>query len=255
MEIQNHGERVYSIFLKPESPAPSFLPGQYLNLALDEYGARRHLAGEPLFFHRQRLGRAQPAAHHLCRQRPILRPAWKRRCDLGSPVWVKMPYGEFITDPAQDACLLAGGTGVTAFTAFLAGLSAVYPHHIDLFYGARRPGQLIYRPLVQAAAQRCPGLQVHYFAEQDFAGTDCLPGRIEAETVFRSVPEPLSLTYYLAGPPGMVHALTIGLIAARTGPQADRGRVMGVRIQRTIIQEPGFSKGKIGSSRVCRKEN
>ena len=37
VEIQDHGGHVYSIFLKPESPAPDFLPGQYLNLALDEY--------------------------------------------------------------------------------------------------------------------------------------------------------------------------------------------------------------------------
>jgi ferredoxin-NADP reductase len=101
---------------------------------------------------------------------------------------------------------------VTAFTAFLDGLSANYPRHVHLFYGARRPGQLIYRPLVQAAAQRCPALHVRYFTEQDPDDTDCLPGRIEAETVFGSVPEPLSLTYYLAGPPGMVQALTQGLI-------------------------------------------
>ena len=77
---------------------------------------------------------------------------------------------------------------------------------------AKVPGQLIYHPQVQAAAQRCPGLHVRYFAEQDSDGTDCLPGKIEAETVFGSVPEPLSLTYYLAGPPGMVQALTQCLI-------------------------------------------
>jgi len=69
-----------------------------------------------------------------------------------------------------------GGTGVAAFTAYLAGLPASYPHQVHLFYGARRPGQLIYRPLVQAVAQRCPGLQVRYYAELDFEGTDCLPG-------------------------------------------------------------------------------
>ena len=70
---------------------------------------------------------------------------------------------------------------------------------------------MIYRPLVEAAAQRCPGLQVRFFAEQDFAGTDCLPGRIDVETIFGTVPEPLSLAYYLAGPPEMIQALTAEL--------------------------------------------
>ena len=218
MEIQNHGEHLYSIFLKPEAPAPSFLPGQYLNLALDEAGPGAIWPESRSFSIA-----STSAERSLLRITYAVKGQFSTRMEaemrLGSPVWVKMPYGEFITDPAQDACLLAGGTGVTAFTAFLAGLSAVYPHHIDLFYGARRPGQLIYRPLVQAAAQRFPGLQVHYFVEQDFAGTDCLPGRIEAETVFRSFPEPLALTYYLAGPPGMVHALTIGLIQRGLAPR------------------------------------
>jgi ferredoxin-NADP reductase len=122
-----------------------------------------------------------------------------------------MPLGEFTINPDRDACILAGGTGVTAFSAFLAGLPAAYPHHIHLFYGARRPGQLIYRALVEAAAQRCPGLQVSYFAEQDFEGTDCLQGLIKVETVFGTVPEPLSLAYYLAGPPEMIQTLTLAL--------------------------------------------
>ena len=133
-----------------------------------------------------------------------------------------MPYGEFIINPGTDVCLLAGGTGVAAFTAFLAGLPAAYPHQVHLFYGARRPGQLIYRPLVQAAAQHCPALQVRYFAEQDWDGADCMHGRIEAETVFRSTPDPLALTYYLAGPPGMVQALTMGLI----GKEVDAGKIV-----------------------------
>jgi ferredoxin-NADP reductase len=63
----------------------------------------------------------------------------------------------------------------------------------------------------QAAAQRCPGLQVHYFAEQDFEGTDCKPGQIDVETVFGTVPEPLSLAYYLAGPSEMIRTLILAL--------------------------------------------
>ena len=136
----------------------------------------------------------------------------------GSYVWVKMPYGEFTVSAEKDVCLLAGGTGVTAFTAFVAGLPVEHPHRVHLFYGARRPDLLIYRPVVEAAAQRCSALDVHFLAEQAAAGSGCQMGRIDAEAVFSSLPAPLSVTYYLSGPPAMIRALTSGL--ARCGVPA-----------------------------------
>ena len=35
-----------------------------------------------------------------------------------------MPYGDFVVDGRADVVLFAGGTGITAFTAFLEGLTA-----------------------------------------------------------------------------------------------------------------------------------
>jgi ferredoxin-NADP reductase len=210
VEIQDHGGQLYSIFLKPESPAPPFLPGQYLSLALDAYSPGGAWPESRAFSIA-----SAPAERSLLRITYAVKGQFSARMEaglrLGSPVWVNMPFGEFTINPERDACLLAGGTGVTAFSAFLAGLPTAYPHLIHLFYGARRPGQLIYRPLVEAAAQRCTGLRVRYFAEQDFEGTDCQPGRIDVEAVFGTVPEPLSLAYYLAGPPGMIQTLTLAL--------------------------------------------
>ena len=210
LEIQSHGERVYSLFLKPESPAPRFLPGQFLHLALDTYSPGDFWPDSRTFS----IASAS-AERQLLRITYAVKGQFTTRMEAelheGSQVWIKMPYGDFTIRLDQEVCLLAGGTGVTAFTAFLAGLSADCPQRVHLFYGARRPDLLIYRSLVQAAAQRCPRLQLHYSAEQDFDGTDYRPGRIDTETVFGSVPEPLALTYYLAGPPEMIQALTAGL--------------------------------------------
>ena len=47
----------------------------------------------------------------------------ERELAVGREVWVKLPYGEFVIDPTRDAVLFAGGTGVTAFTAFLQSLT------------------------------------------------------------------------------------------------------------------------------------
>jgi Na+-transporting NADH:ubiquinone oxidoreductase subunit NqrF len=70
---------------------------------------------------------------------------------------------------------------------------------------------LIYSSLVVSARGRCPKLKVWFLAEQDVDGTDCILGRINAEVVFGSLPEPLALIYYLAGPPEMIAVLQSGL--------------------------------------------
>ena len=206
-EILNHGGQVYSVFLEPETAVPRFRPGQFLHLALDEY-----TPGDFWPDSRSFSIASSPAERQSLRITYAVKGQFTTRMEkelhVGHQVWVKMPYGEFIVCNDHDVCLLAGGTGITAFTAFLAGLPENHACQVQLFYGAQRPDLLIYRSLVEAAALRCPALKIHLLAEQAFEGTDCLPGRIEPEIVLRSIPNPLSLLYYLAGPPAMVHALT-----------------------------------------------
>jgi ferredoxin-NADP reductase len=217
-EVQAHGEGVYSLFLQPESPAPRFRPGQFLHLALDSYTPGDFWPDSRTFSIA-----SAPTERQRMRITYAVKGKFTTRMEAelheGSQVWVKMPYGDFIIPTGQDMCLLAGGTGITAFTAFLAGLAVNTSNQIHLFYGARRPDLLIYRPLVQAAAQRCPGLHACYFAEENFAGSDCRPGRIEVGAVFACVSDPLALTYYLAGPPGMIQALTAGLRQCGLAPE------------------------------------
>ena len=209
-QIIEHGDRVYSLFLKPESPAPRFLPGQFLHIALDPY-----TPGDFWPDSRSFSIASTPVEQQLLRITYAVKGQFTTRMEAelhpGQQVWIKMPYGEFTISHEKDVCLLAGGTGVTAFTAFLASLPADHPHFVHFFYGARCPDLLIYRPLVEAAAKCCPKLRVHYLVEQDADGSDCLPGLINAQTVFGLVPEPFSLTYYLAGPPAMIKALKSGL--------------------------------------------
>ena len=208
--IQDHGEGVYSVFLKPDSPAPRFLPGQFLHLALDEYKPGDFWPDSRTFSIA-----SPPAERQLLRITYAVKGHFTTRMQKellpGSQVWVKLPYGEFVVDNNQAACLLAGGTGVTAFTAFLGGLTAERTCQVYLFYGARHPGLLIYRPEVETAAQRCPALSVHLFAEQGAEKTGCMPGRITPEAVFGTLTDPLAVMFYLAGPPEMMKALVPGL--------------------------------------------
>ena len=205
MEVQDHGEHVYSVFLQPASPAPRFLAGQFLHLALDPYEPGDFWPESRVFSIA-----SPPAQRSLLRITYAVKGNFTSRMEAelrpGREVWIKMPYGEFII-AGGEVCLLAGGTGMTAFTAFLAGLPADYPQSIHLFYGARRPDLLIYRSLVEEAAERCPRLHPTFTAEQD-PGATCLPGRLSPPLVMDTLPDPFALTYYLAGPPAMLDVFT-----------------------------------------------
>jgi ferredoxin-NADP reductase len=203
-DVVDHGERVYSISLKPDLPAPRFLPGQFLHLALDSYNPGDFWPESRVFSIA-----SAPAERNLLRITYAVKGQFTSNMEseliAGREVWLKLPYGEFIVSSDSDACLLAGGTGITAFTSFLTGLPVDYPRQVYLFYGARKPELLLYRSLALSAAQRCPNLHVKFFIEQLHADDDCLPGRIDLDIVQKSIVDPLSVNYYLAGPPEMLH--------------------------------------------------
>ncbi len=208
--IENHGDHVYTLELAPEKEIPAFHPGQFLHLALDAYDPSGFWPDSRAFSIASRPSdRSQLKISYSVKGKFTAR--MEKELHPDSMVWVKLPYGEFIVKAENDVILLAGGTGITAFVAFLADLPKDYPHHVHLFYGARKPGLLIYRSLVETAIKKCSNFQGHLFVEEDANGKDCLPGRIDLESVWASVSNPLAVTYYLAGPPEMMQILTDNL--------------------------------------------
>jgi ferredoxin-NADP reductase len=209
-DVVDHGERVYSVFLKPDLPAPRFVPGQFLHLALDSYNPGDFWPESRVFSIA-----SAPAERNLLRITYAVKGQFTSRMEselrVGREIWIKLPYGEFIVNPESDSCLLAGGTGMTAFTSFIAGLPADYPHQVHLFYGARRAELLVYRSLVMSALQRCPNLHALFFAEQLNSDADCLSGRIDLNVIWNKLSNPMTATYYLAGPPEMLRFFTQGL--------------------------------------------
>jgi ferredoxin-NADP reductase len=220
--VIDHGDRVYSVLLKPEGEVPRFVPGQFLHLALDPYRPGDFWPDSRVFSIA-----SSPAERDTLRITFAVKGAFTTRMEAelatGREVWVKLPYGEFTVAGDSDVCLLAGGTGITAFTAFLSGLSAEHRQQVDLFYGARQPGLLVYRRLVQEAAGRCPRLHAHYLAERNVNGADCLPGRLDLGTVGDMIRDPETVTYYLSGPPAMLATLQREL--AERGVEPERIRV------------------------------
>lgn len=209
--ITNHGEHVYSLALVPERRAPIFKPGQFLHLALDEYDPSGFWPESRVF-----------SIASSPRQRECLGITYsvqgrftdrmEKELAEGKFVWIKLPYGEFIIRDTSDVVLFAGGTGITAFTAFLDGLTPAFPHKVYLAYGARDSNLLIYRNLVLQRAAMVSQLIPFYFVEQDSKGESAAQsefvGRLSVATMWQHIENPKAAIYYISGPPPMLKAIS-----------------------------------------------
>lgn len=204
--IVDHGERVYTVELRPRTPAPRFKPGQFLHLALDDHEPGGFWPESRVF---------SIASSPLSRERLAITYAVKgpftarmeRELTEGRVAWVKLPYGEFVIDGSRDAVLFAGGTGVTAFTAFLQSLTPERAPRVLLFYGARTPDLFVYGPLAEARAAEVPSLTCTLVAQTSH-------GVLSADAAWPAIEGLDEPAFYLSGPPGMLAALT-GQLRAR----------------------------------------
>src|ERR1039458_4091543 len=231
--ITDHGGRVYTVDLVPQSAVPGFRPGQFLHLTVDDYDPSGFWPESRVFSiassprERKRLRICYSVkGRYTTKMEQVLK--------VGGQVWIKLPYTDFVIDGANDAVLLAGGTGISAFTAFLEALTPGGPQAVTLVYGARTPGLLLFQDMILAQLAAVPKLNVLLFTEtpdEVFAqrmaalphAPQCLTGRISLSSVLgppSSVTCPPSSTFYLSGPPVMLSALSSDLQARGvTAPQ------------------------------------
>jgi NAD(P)H-flavin reductase len=219
--ITSHGDRVYTVDLRPAGPVPLFRSGQFLHLTVDEYDPGSFwpesrvfsMASSPRDRSRIRICYAVKGRYTM-KMEQVLR--------VGRELWVKLPYGEFIIDQATDAVLLAGGTGISAFTAFLEALPPDTGQRVCLVYGARTPALLLYRDSLLEQSAKVRNLEVVFFTEAadgQFAAQMtarpkapvCLTGRIELEPFWPRLKGLDQTVFYLSGPPAMLTTLTAAL--------------------------------------------
>ena len=147
----------------------------------------------------------------------------------GRMVWVKLPYGDFVIRDANNVALLAGGTGITAFIAFIDGLTNEYNNNTFLAYGTRKPELLLYRDLIDAKAGTNNGFHAFYFVETGGSSNKCdathsqssefFTGCLSLEAIWNRLENPKETTYYIAGPPAMIQVLTGNLLKKEISPE------------------------------------
>ena len=203
LAVTDHGEHVYTVELEPSLAVPQFKPGQFLHLALD----KPELGGfwpESRVFSIASSPRERDRLSITYAVKGVFTGRMERELAPGVAVWAKLPYGEFVIDSSRDAVLFAGGTGVTAFTAFLQSLEPERGPRVQLFYGARKWDLFVYGPLAEACAREVPSLSCSLVCEE----TD---GRLHVDAAWPAIATLHDPVFYLSGPPEMLDALTVQL--------------------------------------------
>ncbi len=211
--ITAHGGGVYTVDLQPENLIPAFHPGQFLHLTVDDYDPSGYwpesrvlsIASSPRDRSRLRICYSVKGRYTAKMEQTLA---------VGASVWVKLPYGEFVIDDARDAVLIAGGTGISAFTAFIEALGSrgqrsevrdqrsevrsqrtedgdqrseiggVSPApRVTLLYGARTPDLWLFRDMIERQVAACSCFNTLFFAESGLPSSDFCPPS--------SVPRPL----------------------------------------------------------------
>ena len=229
--IVDHGDRVYTVELKPERPAPTFLPGQFLHLTVDDFDPAGFWPESRVFSIANSPGRDRVRICYSVKGRYTQK--MERTLAVGREVWIKLPYGEFVIKPDREVVLFAGGTGISAFAAFVERLTPELEQRVTLVYGARSPGLLLFSDMIWTQFRRIAALQVIVFVETGMSDLvsrvermarvpQCHSGRISLPKVWPMLSDPAQSVFYLAGPPVMISALSAGLRLGGSAPEKIR---------------------------------
>lgn len=215
--IVDHGNHVYTVDLIPAKLVPEFRCGQFLHLTVDDYDPSSFWPESRVFSiassprERERIRFCYSVVGRYTRK-------MEQRLGVGTQVWVKLPHGRFVIDDSRDATLIAGGTGISAFTGFIDALTPDFPRAVRLVYGARTPDLLLFKDGILRQVARVPQFTVSFFNEADDApltrssdpspvAGSCYSGRIALDVACPELASPSDRVFYLSGPPGMLKAL------------------------------------------------
>jgi len=220
VRIINHGGNVYSLKIKPERPTPHFQPGQFMHLAVDPYEPGDFWPESRVFS----IASSPTKRDHLDITYSVVgsfTTKMEQKIQIGSEVWAKFPYGDFIIQSKSDVVLIAGGTGITAFTAFLERLNPDQEQSVSLFYGARNQELLIFKPLVERKLEEVKTLSAWYFIEEGELDEKerVLSGRLSVQFILPKIIHPLNSDFYLSGPPAMLKKLSLDLKSQAIMPE------------------------------------
>jgi ferredoxin-NADP reductase len=217
--VTHHAPDVASIRLHADKRLPRFTPGQFIHLTLEPFDPASFWPESRVFSVANAVTDRRSVELTISRQGRYT----SRILDeltVGEQVWGKGPYGDFTVDGDggyDHAVFIAGGTGVTPFSAFMDEAISREQLPVEtatLYYGAQSADLLIYRDLAKRCAAICDGFRVVCYAEEANEGSgDALrSGRIDLDQIISECSDPARTAFYLSGPKAMIDAFQEALL-------------------------------------------
>jgi ferredoxin-NADP reductase len=143
---------------------------------------------------------------------------------LGKPVELLGPAGSFTlhSDASVPAVFLAGGIGITPFRSMVHDAARRrLPHRITLVYSNRTPEGAAFHEEFERLAENQPGFTYIPTMTQPDKARHPWTGEcryVNAEFLHDRIGDLAAPIFYLAGPPGLVGAVTKALAEANVDP-------------------------------------
>jgi len=224
-QLIRHTPDVVTLQLYASRRLPRFIPGQFVHLTVDDFDPASFWPESRVF------SVANAVADRRSVQLTISRQGdYTGRIidglEQGDSVWCKGPYGDFVVDGSHGynrAVLVAGGTGITPFGAFLdTALSTgkLPVEEATLYYGAQTEELLIYRAVADACADSVPGFRVRYFSDvaPPTRGNAIQHGRLDIAAILAEQSDIPGTAFFLSGPKPMIDAFRAHLLSQAIRP-------------------------------------
>ena len=139
-KIAEFGRDMYDVWLEPLGRKPRFKAGQFLHLALDDYDPSGGFWPESRVFSIAS-SPDEDCIRIIFSVKGSFTSRMRKEIIAEKEIWVKLPYGTFVIDELssinKDIVLVAGGTGISPYLAWLAKLKE-NSGHVTLHYGVRQ---------------------------------------------------------------------------------------------------------------------
>ena len=214
-QVTRHTPDVVSYRLRSEKRLPRFTPGQFIHLTVDDFDPAGFWPESRVFSVANAVADRHTVELTISRQGAYTGKILDQ-LQQGDRIWAKGPYGDFTIDASHGyrrAVLIAGGTGITPFCAFMDAAQtqgALPVEEAVLHYGARAPDLLIYRPLAEQCAARFSSFRLFCYAEQTSTAeqANLRIGRLNPADIVDQLRDTRDTLFYLSGPKAMIDTFT-----------------------------------------------
>ncbi|HUX43105.1 MAG TPA: FAD-dependent oxidoreductase [Rectinemataceae bacterium] len=220
------GKGTYAVTFQPSVSVPRFKAGQFLHLTLEDFNPSDGFWPESRVFSIASAS-GMPELEIVYSVKGRYTRRMEEEIRAGRSVWLKLPYGSFTIDSTartgQDVVLVAGGTGISPFLAYMENLGGGRERRprVRLYYGIRENDMLLHGSMI---GDRATGssIEANIFVENEEARL-ALPsavraerGRLDIDRIMDECSELAKPLYFLSGPPQMIVAFRDRIIERGT---------------------------------------